>query len=987
MKHRDGEAQPGDIENLELESEPLDEPGENRRIAIPRKADVARTDQARRARPGSQAHRVGEPAYPRVRLTSAHPRSRTRREVRPKKTGFQLAGVLTGLKSGFAGLGASLGHGIGTYRRQVPSQAFQPANLRRAVFRRPTLKGLMAMAGMAAVLAIVVGLLMALPTTNFATPSSTGSIYGVSWQAAVKAPTERIDFGPYFTTYGPDMIMLGTTGSTTTVWASSDGTTWTQRSGSGAFEVGGRRFVAQGISDDGAGGLVAVGNSLGTAPTDVAAVAWHSRDGTTWTSMPVDGASGQEMIGGVAARPGVAVAAGNGVAWISTDARTWSAQLLPGAANYTLKAVASWDGGFAIIGLWNGSGPKRTTGSAAWYSRSGRDWAKAATSLDGFDARGIAGADGRIVTVGTDTSDNAPGLAGSWASSDGNTWVKSTATTEDSTVALDGVVAVNGTFLAWGAPASIGGVTPIPTPTPSPRPSPSPEPSPTASPTPSPAPAGSGSAGPSGSVRPSPTPAPTPSPTPEPTATAAPSGSVAPSHVRATLPAVTPSPIPVESIWVADDGSTWLPITSSSAPLGRAKMIAVGGKMVLIGRTNGELSVVTGQVTMGVARTPAAQSGAPANFALTLEAGLSPMITDVTKDDVLGPVVSSKDRFMVFVTGPVGSSVWSSPNGSLWSQEADPDVLTAAGTAGRPVVLQAIPDGQGGIIAVGRVTNDKGDNGTIWHMAKAGTWHQAQIDDDAPPEISSIAAGPNGFVASSDVAGGSPILYSTDGDTWQAGAIAVRSGFPLTVASYRYGYVAVGSDPAHAGQSTAWTSPDGRTWTMRADWKLPANVVQVFGQGDGLVASAVAVTPTNAASTASPGSSASALASAKPTASPKATAVPKVTPTPAPVQVKTTWYWSSTGLVWQSTGLTTADGESAVINGEILVLDAPAKATDNWIAWTSSDGKAWQRPPADSFLFRGSRTAGVASIGNRIVVVGMDGAAQLKDYIGEFKAN
>lgn len=415
-------------------------------------------------------------------------------------------------------------------------------------------------------------------------------------------------------------------------------------------------------------------------------------------------------------------------------------------------------------------------------------------------------------------------------------------------------------------------------------------------------------------------------------------------------------------------------------------MTAVGSKIVLIGRADGSLSVVPGTVTMGVARKPAAESGAPANFALTLQAGDTPMITDVTKDDVLGPVVNSKDRFVVFLTGPVGTSVWSSPTGGLWSQETDPDGLTAAGITGRPVALQAIPDGQGGIIAVGRVTNDKGDNGTIWHMAKAGDWHQAQILDAAPPEISSVAAGPNGFVASSDVVGGSPILYSTDGETWQAGAIAVASGFPLTVASYRYGFVAVGSDPARAGVSTAWTSPDGRTWTMRADWHLPANVTQLFGQGNGLVASAVAVTPTNAASTASPVPSATAGGSAKPTATPKATAVPKITPTPAPVQAKVSWYWSSSGVVWQSTGLTTADGETAIINGEILVLDAPAKASDNWIAWSSADGKAWQRPPADAFLFRGSRTGGVAAIGNRVVFVGTEGVGQLKDYFGEFKA-
>ncbi len=975
MNDRDVEAQPGDIKQTKLEGEPLERPADTNRIAMPNKAGVERSDQARRARPGAQAHRVGEPAYPRVRLTAAHPRSRLRREGQAKGPGFSLAG----LRASGAALGRGLVGGFGSHRPQVSGQAFRPANLRRLVFRRPTLKGLFALAGVAATVAVVTALLSTLPS-NPAAPSASGSIYGITWQSAIKAPTSKIDFGPYFTTYGPDMLMLGTAlttnGSTTTtattVWASTDGATWTQRSGSGAFDVGGnRRFVAQGISDDGSGGLVVVGNSLGSSPTDVVAMAWHSRDGSTWTSMPVDSASGQEMIGGVVARPGVAVAAGNGVAWLSTDARTWSPQLLPSAANYTLKAVSAWDGGFVIVGLWNGTGPSRSSGSAAWYSATGRDWAKAATSLDGFDARGIAGANGHIVAVGTDTSDTAPGLAASWSSSDGNTWVRSTAFSEDTTVAMDGVAAVNGKFLAWGAPASAS----------SPTASAS---SPTAS-TSASAPAAASAAASAPASAPAAASAAASAPASPKAIAAAPSSGATASHARPTVPASTPAPAAAESVWVAEDGSTWVPIASSSVPLSRARMTAVGSKIVLIGRADGSLSVVTGTVTMGVTRKPAAESGAPANFALTLHAGVTPMITDVTKDDVLGPVVNTKDRFVVFLTGPVGTSIWSAPPDSLWSQEADSDALTASGTTGRPVVLQAIADGQGGIIAVGRVTNAKGDNGTIWHMAKPGDWHQAQILDDAPPEISSIAAGPNGFVASSDVAGGSPILYSTDGETWQAGAIHVASGFPLTVASYRYGFVAVGSDPAHAGASTAWTSPDGRTWTMRADWHLPANVTQLFGQGDGLVASAVAVTPTNAASTASPVPSAKAGGSAKPTATPKATAVPKITPTPAPVQAKVSWYWSSSGVVWQSTGLTTADGETAVLNGEILVLDAPAKATDNWIAWSSGDGKAWQRPPADAFLFRGSRTSGVAAIGNRVVFVGMDGAGQLKDYFGEFK--
>jgi hypothetical protein len=917
MKDRDQEAQPGDIFYTELEEEPAERPA-RKRLEIPTRANSARSSQARRLRSGPQARRVGEPAIRPMR---------TRRAKQPG-SGLSIGKAI----SGMVGSTGSFVRELGRHGRSASAQAFKPASLKRMIFRRPTFKDIVALSAVIGTFAVVAVLLTTLPANPKAVvPNATGSIYDMTWTGAGKAPTPRIDYGPYFTTFGPEMIMLGTTGNSTTVWASTDGIEWAQRSGSGSFDVGGRRFVAQGISDDGAGGLVAIGNSLGSNPTDVVAAAFRSRDGGSWTSMPVDKGSGQEMIGGVTAKPGIVVAAGNSVAWLSTDARTWSMQPLPDAANYTLKAVGSWDGGFAIIGLWNGTGVQRAPGSAVWYSPTGRDWIKSPTALDGFDARGIAGSGGHIVAVGTNTGENAPGLASSWSSSDGKTWTEATAPSEDNNVAIDGVTAVNGTFLAYGAPLVIKA--PVPA-----------SPSPFASESPS----ASSSAGP-------------------------------------TVPGSTLAPSLSESIWVSEDGSAWIPLLSTTPPLGRARMVAVGGNVVMFGRSGGNLAVVTGRVTMGIARKPAEASGPPANYAITLEAGLDPMIVGATKDDELGPVVNSGTRFLAVLTGPVGSAVWSSPTGILWAQEIDADGLTVTGNKGRPVILQAIPDGKGGVLAVGRVSNTSGDLGTIWHMDKSGKWTQAQIQDDAPPQISSIASGPSGFVATSDVSGGSQVLYSTDGDTWQAGSIAVTSGFPLSVASYRYGFVAYGADPAREGLSSAWTSPDGRTWTLRSEWRLPANIVRVFGQGNGLVASAVAIAPPAPASP-SPTPVATKASSAKPTAKPKATPVPKPTPTPTPPpdQNKVSWYWSSTGAVWQSTQLTTADGQVAVINGEILVVDVPASTSESWGLWTSGDGKTWLRPAADAFLFKGQRTCGIAAIGDSIVFIGLDGPGQFKDFRGRF---
>jgi hypothetical protein len=979
MNDRDVEAQPGDKYETQLESESVERHDGTKRLEMPKKADVSRSDQARRvassrtsatppapavsrpSAPTAPLHRStgtarelvaparpvaepapakparpdAEPAAAPMRLSSPHPLSRLRQEG-----GGDLGRPLG--RGGLSGLGHALGlgglsHALGLGGHGGPRTSTRPGISRHGgpSFGRPSLRSLFGFAGLTATFGVVTALLVTLPSQPTVS-SPNGSIYGVNWHQTARPPVAKLDFGPYFATLDNELLMLGTVNSsdngvvnsTTTLWVTTDGSTWSQRSGSGSFAIGGRRFVAQGLSDDGQGGLVAVGNSVGSTPTDVAASAWHSRDGASWTPMEVGSGNGQEMIAGVAARSGAVVAAGNGVAWLCTDGRTWSAQVLPGAAtqggSYSPRAVGAWNGGFAIIALWNGDGPTRST---AWYSPNGHDWTQAQTSLDGFDVRAIAGLNGKIVAVGADLGDSAPGLGAAWSSSDGSTWTKTTAPTDLSNVAMDGVAKVGNSLLAFGAPA------------------------------------------------------------PSTTSTAPQAGP--------SLAGSTPQTAAAEVVWVTEDGVEWLPITSKAAPLTRAHMVPLGGKVVMIGGSTDGLGVVSGDLVLGPTRAPAGQSVPPANFALSLQAGNSPMILDVTKDFALGPVANSDSRFYVFVTGPTGTAIYSSGDGGLWSQELKPVGLTssvvavqpaasssgshpaASGSAGapaasgaaggaavtgRPVVLQAIPDGHGGILAVGKVTNTSGDNGMIWHMVKPGQWKQVQFQDDAPPEFSSIVAGPSGYIASSDAAGGSAIMYSTDGDSWQAGSIAVGDGFALTVATYRYGYVAVGTDPARQGATTAWTSPDGRTWTMRTDWHLPPNVSALFGMGNTLVA---------AAKTA-PGATASSSASARPT------------PTPATAAVATTTWWSSsTGVTWQKSGLETQVHNWAIVNNQILVVDPPARA-GNWTAWTSPNGISWQHATSDVFSFAGSRTCSIGSNGSQVVVVSWESLGVLKDYYGPF---
>ena len=200
--------------------------------------------------------------------------------------------------------------------------------------------------------------------------------------------------------------------------------------------------------------------------------------------------------------------------------------------------------------------------------------------------------------------------------------------------------------------------------------------------------------------------------------------------------------------------------------------------------------------------------------------------------------------------------------------------------------------------------------------------------------------------------------------------------------------MAVGTDPARNGATTAWTSPDGRTWTIRTDWHLPPKVTTLFGIGNTLVAAAATAPPVVPGSSALPSGSA-AIASAVPSssASASATASPKVTPkpaaTPVPAPTTTTWWWSVTGLVWQQSGLVTSGGNLAVLSNQILVFDAPVGSA-KWTAWTSPDGRDWRKPPSDPVDFPGARTCGIASLGGRVVIVGWEGIGALKDYMGTF---
>ena len=809
-------------------------------------------------------------------------------------------------------------------RRQAPT--WQPPKIALPTFHRPTLHRptwrlsrrltLSLAVGLIAVIAIVSGLVLLIPSKPVAN-LGTGSVRQIDFRAATQPPTGDFHFGPYFVVQGSRLLMMGSDGNTSTVWSSSDGSAWEAISTAGSFGPATQRFVVLGFSDDGNGGLVAVGDTF-VPGSKVAASAWHSRDGHNWTQATLDFPADTEMIG-LASRPGALVAAGNGVAWFSQDGTNWTLEALPDATGYVPRAVRTWSGGFAIVAVWAGSGDRR---SAAWISADGRSWTMAAAPLDGFQVQDMVGYGNGLVVVGSQVL----------------------------------------------TPAELATPTPSPSPTAAASGSMKPTAKPTAKPTKSPSASGSAGTSPGASGAASPSPTATPGPVVETAVSwSSPDGinwfrGVAPATSRSlamesvtqvqdslvavgsepgAIPGASAPPTSPLALWVSDDGATWKPMKTPASALTRGRVTPFGSHLVLAGvGSSGALSVLTGDVALGSPLPAVAATPTPA-FSLTLHAGTTPMVAGITAQDTLGPVVATSDRFLVFVSRPTGTTVWSSSDGHAWAQEADPAELTATGPKGKPVVADAVRDGQGGIVAVGKVTGTSGDSPAIWRLT-GDAWTAATITGAAPTALSSVAAHRGSYVAAAGADGGARLLFSDDGMTWIEAAIPGATGYTLSVTSWSGGFVASGFDPAGSGMVSVWTSSDGLTWTGKSDWKLPAKSGLIYGAGNGLVMTSTSVTS------------------------------------------ETSWWWSADGKSWLDSRLTTTGGCWGAVDAGFLAIAAPPAGSDNkWSVFASRDARSWQKPTADTISFGVPTPCRVASLGQHVIVVGWLQPGVLHDFYGD----
>jgi hypothetical protein len=872
-------------------------------------------------------------------------------------------------------------------RSRRRSEPWQPPKiglpaLHRPTFHRPTLhrptwplsirQTISAAVATATVVAVVAGMVLLIPSKPVAAPG-TGSVREVEFRAAAKPPTGAFYYGPYFVAHGVQMLMMGSDGKTSTVWSSTDGSNWESISDPGSFGAPNQRFVVLGFAGDGNGGLIAVGDGF-TAGSKVAATAWHSRDGRTWTQAAVDYPTNTEMIG-LAVRPGAIVSAGNGIAWFSRDGSSWTLVALPNATGYVPRAVRAWAGGFAIVAVSSGADARHTK---AWISTDGKTWNEAAGTLDGFQVQDLVAYGNGLVAVGSQI------------------------------------------------------LTPDELATPSPSPSPTPTPGPTASgkttpkPTPKPTKAPTPSAKASGA-------SPSPSPTPEPAVEVATSwispdgahwyrGNALPIRESQALESVTqvfdslvavssePGGIPGAtaaankhaSLWTSDDGMTWKPMTTGATALTRGRLAQFGKSLVLAGiDSSGNLAVLTGEVSLGSPLPVIAATPTPP-FSISLQPGATPMVPGLTGDSTLGPVVATTDGFLVFVNGKTGATVFSSPDGSAWTTEAGPDVLAAAGPSGSPAataapatqaatgspgaatsptaspaaspaaspkaspndaseapssaapagvseVNAAALDTQGGIVAVGSMNGDSGQTAAVWHLS-GNTWTAGTFGGNAPASLGSVAIHGGDYVAAADSSDGPRLLYSGDGATWIEATISGANAYTLTVSSYAAGFIASGVDAS--GKAAVWVSPDGLAWSA-SNWKLPASAGIVYATRKGLVTTSKGLTGNDS------------------------------------------WWWSADGKAWQDSKLTTTGGCWGTLDAGFAAISAPsggaasstpapsASATATWTVWASRDAQTWQQPITDPLSFGGSATCRIASLHQKVVIVGWAKAGVLQDFYGD----
>ena len=291
--------------------------------------------------------------------------------------------------------------------------------------------------------------------------SSAGAIAGVSWHTVQTQAAFGIS--PLLAPAGNTLYMVGSTRvktqvlsasdaiTKTQIWSSSDGTTWSQ----GKDPLIPDGFVPRALGTDGTGGLLLVGYVLASGDNVVVPQIWHSTDGRTFKAGQLAGSTSisEPEIVSVASGSRAFVALGDhqgtgayeGLdAWLSTDASSWTRVALPQSAGYQALSISAWSKGFAAVGVAVGKGT-----ASVWTSPDGANWTKNA-DVGAIAIGSIVAVGDRLVILGAKADSQLGMVPASWSSSDGASWIESSASGPEPAMAFDAATVVGGSIIAIG---------------------------------------------------------------------------------------------------------------------------------------------------------------------------------------------------------------------------------------------------------------------------------------------------------------------------------------------------------------------------------------------------------------------------------------------------------------------------------------------------------------------------------------------------------
>lgn len=215
------------------------------------------------------------------------------------------------------------------------------------------------------------------------------------------------------------------------VWSSADGTRW----GRSDLDALGAQD-STGSAGARRQGLEVVVGTVTTARGDRDAQVWTSRDGATWSAVPLGGGSGDQSLTRVAAGPLGFLATGDDsqpgrrvpALWWSPDGASWSragpGPATPFSTGQSIRGVAVGRLGMVAVGTIDISGD---VDAMAWFSADGATWRTVPLGAAGFTGPAAqvanavtATADG-FVAVGSDAGAQRP-FAVAWTTADGVTW-------------------------------------------------------------------------------------------------------------------------------------------------------------------------------------------------------------------------------------------------------------------------------------------------------------------------------------------------------------------------------------------------------------------------------------------------------------------------------------------------------------------------------------------------------------------------------------